>query len=357
MKRIISLILIVASVCAILCGCDFWANGEYLTVMPHEEEYLQMNNEIIHVSSFTQIQDVLKELVENGAENAVVSADAFNIGTLNYLVESAIDHLVNKNPVGAYAVDKIDYEIGTNRGTHVVAFDFSYLHNRSEILRIKKVKYMSDAEEQIYNALNNCDHSLVIRVERYVETDFVQLVQNYTNDNPDLVMELPKVSANVYPQSGEDRIIEINFTYQTGRDQLIKMQDLVSPFFQSAELYVRETKQVSEIYYQLYSFLMERNRYKIEASITPTYSLLQHGVGDSRAFANVYAKMCRMAGLECRVVTGTRDGASWCWNIVRYRGKYYHIDLLHCSEQNTFTMTLSYDMVNYVWDYSMYPFE
>ena len=357
MKRFFSLFVLIVSVCAILCGCDFWTNGEHLSVTPHEEEALQLNNEIIHVSTFTQIQDVLVELVENGTENAVVSADAFNIGTLNFLIESAINHVVTENPVGAYAVDKIDYEIGTNRGAHVVAFKFSYLHNRSEILRIKKVKHMSEAVDQIYSALDNCEHSLVIRVDRYIVTDFVQLVQNYYNDNPDLVMELPKISANLYPQKGEDRIIEVNFTYQTSRDQLVKMQELVAPFFQSAELYVKETNQISEVYYQLYSFLMERNRYKMETSITPTYSLLQHGVGDSRAFANVYAKMCRTAGLDCRVVTGTRGGISWCWNIVRYRGNYYHIDLLRCSEENDFSMSLSYDMTDYVWDYTMFPFE
>ena len=44
---------------------------------------------------------------------------------------------------------------------------------------------------------------------------------------------------------------------------------------------------------------MERYDYRIETSITPAYSLLRHGVGDSRAFAVVYAAMCQQAGLEC----------------------------------------------------------
>ncbi len=357
MKRIISFTFISLFICLTLCGCDFWMNGDHLSVTPHEEEFLESNDEIVHISSYTQLEEVLTDLVEKGTENAIVSAEILDMGTLNFLVESAIDYVINENPVGAYAVDKINYEIGTNRGMNVVAFQLSYLHNRSEILRIKKANFMAEVTEQITKALDNCDHSLVVRVERYAQIDFVQFVQDYANDNPDRVMELPKISANVYPQSGQDRIVEVNFTYQNSRDQLLKMQEQVAPVFQAAELYVKETAQVSEMYSQLYSFLLERNQYKIETSITPAYSLLQHGVGDTRAFANVYAKMCRMVGLECRVISGSRDGMPWCWNVVRYRGNYYHVDLLQCSVQGEFAMQPSYEMPTYVWDYSLFPGE
>jgi hypothetical protein len=50
-------------------------------------------------------------------------------------------------------------------------------------------------------------------------------------------------------------------------------------------------------------------------------------VGDSRAFATVYAAMCRSAGLECMTVTGTRAGEPWTWNIILDNGGYYHVDL------------------------------
>ena len=105
----------------------------------------------------------------------------------------------------------------------------------------------------------------------------------------------------------------------------------------------------------LYAFLMERFEYKQETSITPAYSLLRHGTGDSRAFAQVYAAMCRDAGLTCMTVTGTRDGEPWTWNILLDGEEYYHVDLLRCSENGRYREQTDAEMEGYVWDYSEYP--
>jgi hypothetical protein len=264
---------------------------------------------------------------------------------------------MKSNPVAIYAVNKITYEIGTNRGERVIAFHIDYIHGRSEILRIKQAESMSEAENVIMNALANYEPSVVLRIKEYKKTDFAQFVQDYGNNNPDIVMEIPRIVTNTYPEQGTDCVVEMLFTYQTSREKLREMQEIVGTVFTSAELYVDETAQVSEIFPRLYSFLMERNDYSIETSITPAYSLLHHGVGDSRAFANVFAKMCRQEKLDCRAISGTRNGYPWCWNIVRYRGRYYHIDLLWCKEIGKFTMLDPMEMEGYVWDYAVYPQE
>ena len=133
------------------------------------------------------------------------------------------------------------------------------------------------------------------------------------------------------------------------------MQSQVKPVFDSAALYVCGEGSENQKFSQLYAFLMERFDYKVETSITPSYSLLRHGVGDSRAFATVYAAMCRAAGLECIVVTGTRSGEPWSWNIICEDGYYWHVDLLHSNEGGRFRKVLDADMEGYVWDYSAYP--
>ena len=147
--------------------------------------------------------------------------------------------------------------------------------------------------------------------------------------------------------------MELIFSYQTSRDSLRRMQSQVKPVFDAATLYVSGDGEEKQKFSQLYAFLMERFDYKLETSITPAYSLLRHGVGDSRAFATVYAAMCRSAGLECLVVTGARSGEPRSWNIVLDNGQYYHVDLLH--EQGSFWEYTDWQMSSYVWDYSDYP--
>ena len=65
--------------------------------------------------------------------------------------------------------------------------------------------------------------------------------------------------------------------------------------------------------------------------------------------------MCRRAGLEGSTVTGTRAGEAWYWNIIQDNGKYFHVDLLRCSETGSFEKKPDSRMSGYVWDYSAYP--
>ena len=101
---------------------------------------------------------------------------------------------------------------------------------------------------------------------------------------------------------------------------------------------------------------MERYDYVIETSITPAYSLLQYGVGDNVAFASVYAAMCEQTGMPCEVITGTRRGEPWSWNLVYVGGGvYYHVDLLRSHELGGFRVWTDVEMEGYVWDFSAYP--
>ena len=252
-------------------------------------------------------------------------------------------------------MDTITWEIGTSAGEPVLGLQITYLHDRAEIRNIKTAADCMAAEKAVRKALVDCQPGIVLQILDYVATDFTQIVEDYALIHPETVMELPQVTENVYPESGKTRVVELKFTYQTSRDSLKTMQSQVAPVFSSAVLYVSGDGSVSEKYGQLYSFLMERYKYTYETSITPSYSLLRHGVGDSRAFAMVYSAMCCMAGMECMIVSGTRDGVSHYWNIICCDGVYYHVDLLRCSEEGGFLARTDEEMSGYVWDYSAYP--
>ena len=55
------------------------------------------------------------------------------------------------------------------------------------------------------------------------------------------------------------------------------------------------------------------------------------------------------------VVTGTRSGEPWVWNIILDNGSYQHVDLLRCSNLGGFRTFSDRGMDGYVWDYSAYP--
>lgn len=354
MKRILCLML--AVLCIALSGCSMLNMGSYVSVEPHHEENTQLNPEDVSAAAYWQLRDAMTDLVETGSETGLIYVADYDQSRLESDIAMAVNHLTAENPIGAYAVEKIGYELGTSGGKKAIAVEISYIHDRTEIRRIQKFGTVEDAMGTIAEALDDCDSSLVLEITNYNQTDFDQLVRDYSEKNPRVVMEAPEVVVGIYPeQGGANRVVELKFVYQTSRDALRSMQTQVSPVFDSAVLYVSGDGEDREKLSQLYSFLMERFDYQNETSITPSYSLLRHGVGDCKAFAVVYAAMCRDAELECQVVSGTRNGEAWYWNIVLDGEVYYHVDLLASAAQNDFRTWADSEMSGYVWDYSAYP--
>ena len=347
------ILLIFLAVALLLTGCS-WLDGEYNSVKPHSSPSTKLSDDIVTVSDYNELKDALVEMVTSGKQQSTFYIAGFDLEDVDQYMNTAIMHMFQNSAVGAYAVEDVTFEGGTSGGISAVSVEVKYLHGRQEILRIKNVTNMDGVKAMIRFAVNNCDTSVVIHVDQYEELDVELFVQEYANANPHLCMEVPQVTATTYPERGKERVLEVSFTYKTGRDALRSMQNMVTPIFSAAELYVQGSESESQKYEQLYAFLMERFDYQIETSITPAYSLLRYGVGDSKAFAMVYSIMCQNAQLECQMVSGTRNGEAHYWNLIRFDGVDYHVDLLASNEAGEFTVMLPEEMTGYVWDYSLY---
>lgn len=357
MKRVGTTMACILCFAMVLSGCSAWLSGQYVNVTPYLDEEERHPNEAAVARSFEELCSALTDLVEEGIEETVLYVTDLTDDQCTHYMEDAIEQVINNTPIGAYAVDQIEFEVGTNAGKRAIAVKIQYLHNRAEILRIKQARGMSDVLELIRLALENSDTRVVLRVQEYQEKDLAQFVQNYVSSNPQSCMEEPQLSVAYYPETGKDRVIELAFQYQSSREALRSMKSLVTDIFKSAQYYVNTDAEDLEKYAQLYTFLMERYDYTYETSITPAYSLLRHGVGDNRAFALVYMAMCRQVGLDCQMVSGTKNGEPWCWNVLKLEDTYYHVDLLECNEQGTFSLQTDENMGGYVWDYSIFATE
>ncbi len=353
MKRTLFLIL---SLSLLLTGCGGLLDSSYDFVETHPME-TDNPEEIVSVSTYSGLLDTLRGMVAEGTEQGIISVARYEQDYVEAHMENAVNHILNNDPIGAYAVSEITYELGTSAGQSAVSVNIEYLKDRTEI---KKIQYPEDwdgAEAVMTNALNECEPGVVMYLDNYRDVDFSQWVANYATANPDKVMELPEVTANLYPESGSTRVVELKFTYQNTRDALKVMQNAVSRQFRAISIWAGGEETQQEKFETIYSLLTVGlpAQFRVETSITPAYSLLQHGVGDSRAIAIVYAAMSTQAGLECSTVTGTKAGEPWYWNIVCCDGVYYHLDLLECHNSNSFAFRQDQEMTGYVWDYSAYP--
>lgn len=339
--------------CLLLTGCG-WLDGSYVSVSAHQEQHQQATTQTLVASSYRELITVLSDLIADGTDSAVINIASYPSDAVSRSVSVAIDYAMDSYPIGAYAVSTIDYELGTNNGLPALAVTITYRHPAAQIRAIQTVKNGEAAGIAVSKALERYDSEVVLLVEDYTPEDYSQLVRSYAEEHPDTVMEIPQVITNIHG-SGPKRVVELSFTYQNSPEDLRQMQSQTKPVFDAAALYVSGDGQDRQKFSQLYTFLMERFPYQIETSITPAYSLLRHGVGDSRAFSLVYAAMCRKAGLTCFSVTGTCAGEPRTWNILLDNGNYYHLDLLRCYENGAFAELTDPEMAGYVWDYSAYP--
>ncbi len=352
MRKVVTGILVL---CLLLSGCEALSEGEYTWQASHPIQVSPGSNSEASVTTYDELYKALERLVAFGSEEGTIYVDGYLQDTVAEDAQRAVEEVHKNHPIAAYAVEKISCQLGTSASKAALAVKIEYLHDKSEIRKIKRVADINQAKEAVAAALMTCETGIVMQVESYEDTDFAQIVEDYALLNPQYVIENPRVHVNVYPENGKTRVVEIKFSYQTSRDELKKMQEKVQPVFYAATLYVSEDGTQEEKFSQLLGFIMTRFDYKLKTSITPAYHLLHHGVADSRAFAMVYAAMCRQVGLTCMMVTGTREGEPWYWNIVYNDGVYYHVDLLRSKELGEYCQFGDAQMEGYVWDFSAYP--
>lgn len=351
MNRRLAVLFLMLSL--LLGGCG-WLDGSYVHVTPHQQNETDGQGDATLIAeNYSELLEILKGLVEAGKTGGVVYVPEAGSDAVSRQLRMASDYITVSYPLGAYAVEEISFEQGSSNAKPAIAVTIAYRHTLGEIRRISHITDMDGARTAVQKSLQNCDSRLVMLIDQYTPMDFDQLVQNLAAQYPEAVMEIPQTVETLYG-SGDSRVVELSFSYKNSRDDLRQMQAQVRPVFDSAVLYVSGDGADSQKFSQLYGFLMERFDYELESSITPTYSLLRHGVGDSRAFATVYAAMCRMAGLECEVITGTRHGEPWTWNLIWSKDKPYHVDLLACAASGGYRERTDSEMQGYVWDYSAY---
>ena len=345
-----------AAVCLLLSGCTAWMDGRYVSVTPHMVQDKQQEQAVDWIDDYSQLYAALTSMVRYGTANDLFFVRDYDENLLIRDIRQAEFEIKENNPIGAYAVEGIAYELGVNSGQTTLSVSIDYRHPSSEILRIQEVWGIENAKAVIEAVLSKYNTDLLLYVRNYREADFRQIVEDYALEHPEIVMETPEVSVGIYPETGDSRVVELKFSYRTSRMSLRNMQSRVEEVFESAKLYISGDESADEKYGHLYVFLMERDDYQIDTSITPAYSLLRHGVGDSKAFASVFAAMCHQSELECMIVSGTRYGEPWFWNMVcDGDGAYYQVELLRCAEEGAFAERTDEEMEGYVWDFSAYP--
>ena len=100
----------------LLTGCG-WMDGRYSSVTPHLEQRQDTQPEVIVASDYLDLMDALEEMIQSGSESGVINVADYPADAVENGMGIAVKYATEAYPVGAYAVDRIDYEVGANGGS------------------------------------------------------------------------------------------------------------------------------------------------------------------------------------------------------------------------------------------------
>ena len=340
----------------LLGGCSWLHSGDYLSVTPHEAEYNEDQPEqTIHVRNYAELLSALQNLVDSRTEQGILDVSEYG-QSLEEELPKATQYITETYPLGAYAVRALNVVLDQSGASRRANVTIQYGATTQQMQQIQSVRGAQAAEEAAVQALERFSTSLVVQIANYEAPDFAGVVARYAAQHPESVMEMPTVTVRTVPETGDVRIAEVTFTYTNTYTQLSAMRLQVQLVFDSAKNYVSDLTEGPVIADRLCSFLMSRFDYTVGVTATPSYSLLCQGVGDSKAFAQVYAALCSQSGLRCYVVEGTRNGTPWYWNILEFgEGDVCHVDLLGDMSAKELVRRSDGEMEGYVWDAELYP--
>lgn len=364
MKRFV-LLLLLCSLLLCATGCKSWVADSYLSVADHVEQPLPTqespdSEEPSVVTNRSELRGAVLSLVRNWTESAELPVRDYD-GSISDDLAETVDYVMHADPVGAYAVDYIDSELIGDGASGTVTLSIVFRRSAAEIDSIVTVSDNDAAYLKIQQALSDFETALTLRIRSYSETDFAAYIRDYCLENPSTVLCLPETSADLYPNEGETRILELHFSYPAARDEMRLMLSSTQSIFNSAASYIRSGETDADRAALLFRFLTTRFDYVLgeEASTTPAYDLLCRHIAHSLSFACVFGAECRAAGIDCITVEGTRNGAAHYWNLLCLDGAYYHVDLMRSMErgETELKLLLSQELraEGYVWDETFHP--
>jgi hypothetical protein len=354
MKKTI-VILTAAALAAALAGCG--NTQSYLYTQPHNERYEEdVNADALTVDNYYGLKNAILSFVESGTEEGIIRSYSYD-GDIADDLETAAYEVTRVDPVGAYAVDYMTHDCNRIVSYYEIRISITFRRTAEEIAAIVRASGTAEAEDLIVQALEDGQQSLVLRMSYSDDFSPQQIVQDAQREDPLLSIGAPSVTVQVYPESGVQRIVEMQFDYDASAAILVLEREQSEQVLEELSRFIAEEANDRNRMSIFYRRLCNRCTYT-EGEDGNIYDALVTCSAGSKGIAEAFAALCTGNGLDCTIITGQKQGKTHWWNQVTLDGQTYHVDLTASMEIGKSTLELLYDDYlygAYNWDTATYP--
>lgn len=323
-KRLLAGVL---SASLLLTGCSALLEREYASVTPHNAvPATEGDPSILRADSYQELVNALIYFVNGGMESGTVRlyTDAENVET--FLSDACLE-VVQEDPLGAYCVEFIKYTADPVVTYSEARLDITYRRTREQVASIIQATGVAAIRGELESALASFAPERTLRI-RYFEEDeaFIRdLARQAYYGVPGCALGMPEIDLSLYPDSGQQRIVEILLHYPLEYSELEKRRAALSARLEElagglAPLAGEERLPAAV------RTVLEAGDYDPQGGAT-AYDLFVEGAACGEGLALAFAALCGELELPCQVAWGELDGEPRFWNVVRTEAGWRHLDL------------------------------
>ena len=215
-KRILALTLLCAF---LLSGCSMLERS-YVASTPHVSFSDEDNDpSILRAETYQGLVSALLHLVGQGTETGVIRLYQFVsiTGSAVSDVDRACLEVTQEDPLGAWAVDYIKYDVAQTSSYYEVNVKVAYTRTPEEISQIISVTGSNAVAQELQELLPALPGQAVFRISHFSPEDSAETLEQAVREAyADLEEPRPVltgVTVTLYPDSGEQRVAEISLTW------------------------------------------------------------------------------------------------------------------------------------------------
>jgi hypothetical protein len=369
---------VLITLAVLLNGCSSMLETDYRMESPHSETPPETlpGNVFQMVATYADLKNAILRTVRAGNAESTVRLHNY-VGDVESDIQRATYTVSRVEPIGVYALDFLSYKPPAPLLTDYDIQLLMYYRRTAE--QIKAVEFISgptDFRERFKELLTGFGTELAVETNYYQESayDIEAVMYDLYYENPLYAQGIPELSKNLYPDSGLSRVIEMNLYYPDTLDALrARVRQCEEAVLTMTSLMpdgLDAPRQALWLYETLAgacdfdSELYQAAAGDVKVSVT-VYDALCAGRALPEAYALAYKALCDDAGLNCRVVRGSRSRLDTAprehfWNLVELEGNWYHIDLSADMMNDgltyrTFLVDDSLMSLEYIWDTASVP--
>lgn len=345
----------VLSASVLLSGCSALLDRDYVSVTPHSTTpAVDGNPSILRAESYQELVNALIYLINQGKENGAIRL--YEDAAAENALEEACLEVVQESPIGAYAVEYIKYSTSSVVSYKEASVQITYRRTREQMSSIVSATGTTAIRNELTNALLSSSPELVLHISNFdgSEESIRTLCRQTYLDTPSLALEMPKLDVSIYPDAGQQRIVEIQLTYALDAAEREHRQAQLRSTTKSICAPMERLNGSAQLKAAAKA-LWDIDRTLPQGGST-AYDALVTGSADSQGLSLAMALLCQELELKCVVVDGQQNGLPHVWTVVSTDDGWRHLDLAHTDDPApAFRTDEDLEALGYLWNRENVP--